>query len=87
MQLVDDMTLRKLKPKTQATYLRAVLRFTRFFGRSPTWLRPRICDASNFTWSNRIHPAPPSTPPSMADIDSDRMILRVEQGKGKLASE
>ena len=34
-RMIDDMTLRMLKPKTQATYLRAVLRFTRFFGRSP----------------------------------------------------
>ncbi len=34
-RMIDDMTLRKLAPKTQAGYLRAVLRFTRFFGRSP----------------------------------------------------
>jgi site-specific recombinase XerD len=33
--MIDDMTLRKLTPKTQAGYLRAVLKFTRFFGRSP----------------------------------------------------
>jgi integrase/recombinase XerD len=36
----DDMTLRKLKTKTQATFLRAVLRFTRFFGRSPDLASP-----------------------------------------------
>ncbi len=34
-RMLDDMTLRQLSPKTQAAYLRAVLRFTRFFGRSP----------------------------------------------------
>jgi len=39
-RMIDDMTLRKLKPKTQATYLRAVLRFTRFFGRSPDLASP-----------------------------------------------
>ena len=33
--MIEDMTLRKLTPKTQAGYLRAVLRFTRFFGHSP----------------------------------------------------
>ena len=34
-RMIDDMTMRKLNPKTQVGYLRAVLRFTRFFGRSP----------------------------------------------------
>jgi integrase/recombinase XerD len=39
-RMIDDMTLRKLSPKTQAAYLRAVLRFTRFFGRSPDLAAP-----------------------------------------------
>jgi len=34
-RMIEDMTMRKLNPKTQVGYLRAVLRFTRFFGRSP----------------------------------------------------
>jgi len=34
------MTLRKLNPKTQAGYLRAVVKFTRFFGRSPDLASP-----------------------------------------------
>ena len=34
-RMIDDMTLRKLSPKTQVGYLRAVLKFTRFFGQSP----------------------------------------------------
>jgi site-specific recombinase XerD len=33
--MIDDMTLRKLSPKTQKTYIRAVQNFTRFFGQSP----------------------------------------------------
>jgi site-specific recombinase XerD len=33
--MTDDMVLRKLSPKTQAGYLRAVKNFTRFLGRSP----------------------------------------------------
>jgi len=33
--MIDDMTMRKLSPKTQAGYLRAVIKFTLFFGRSP----------------------------------------------------
>ncbi len=34
-RMLNDMTLRKLKVKTQAAYIRAVKNFTRFFGRSP----------------------------------------------------
>ncbi len=39
-RMIDDMTLRKLSPKTQAAYLRAVVKFTRFFGRSPDLASP-----------------------------------------------
>jgi integrase/recombinase XerD len=39
-RMIDDMTLRQLSPKTQAAYLRAVLRFTHFFGRSPDLASP-----------------------------------------------
>jgi site-specific recombinase XerD len=38
--MIDDMTLRKLNPRTQAGYLRSVVRFTRFFGRSPDLASP-----------------------------------------------
>jgi integrase/recombinase XerD len=34
-RMLEDMTLRKLAPQTQASYIRAVVKFTRFFGRSP----------------------------------------------------
>jgi len=34
-RMIDDMTMRKLNERTQETYLRAVKRFTRFFGRPP----------------------------------------------------
>ena len=33
--MLEDMTLRKLAPKTQSHYLRAVINFTCFLGRSP----------------------------------------------------
>jgi integrase/recombinase XerD len=39
-RMIEDMTLRKLSPKTQVGYLRAVLKFTRFFGRSPDLASP-----------------------------------------------
>ncbi len=34
-RMIEDMTLRKFSPKTQAAYIRAVANFTRFLGRSP----------------------------------------------------
>jgi len=39
-RMMDDMTMRKLNPKTQVSYLRAVTNFTRFFGRSPDRASP-----------------------------------------------
>ena len=34
-RMIDDMTIRKMAPKTQAAYIRAVKNFTDFLGRSP----------------------------------------------------
>ena len=34
-RMIEDMTIRKLAPKTQASYIRAVRNFTAFLGRSP----------------------------------------------------
>jgi len=34
-RMIEDMTLRKLGPSTQDHYIRAVVRFTRYLGRSP----------------------------------------------------
>ena len=34
-RMIEDMMLRKLSPKTQAAYIRAVKNFTRFIHRSP----------------------------------------------------
>ena len=39
-RMLDDMTLRKLNEKTQTAYLRAVKRFTQFFGPSPELASP-----------------------------------------------
>ena len=39
-RMIDDMTLRKPVPKTQLGYLRAVTKFTCFFGRSPDLASP-----------------------------------------------
>ena len=34
-RMIEDMTIRKFAPKTQASYIRAVKNFTAFLGRSP----------------------------------------------------
>ena len=34
-RMVEDMRLRKLAPKTQAAYILAVRKFTKFLGHSP----------------------------------------------------
>ena len=34
-RMIDDMRMRKLNPKTQTGYIRAVRNFTRYLGRSP----------------------------------------------------
>lgn len=152
--MIDDMTMRKLNPKTQAGYLRAVKNFTRFFGQSPdlaepedlrrfqlqmveqgvssttlnatiTGLKfffgvtldrpsalkkmspvrkeqklPQVLSVAEVTCllkavSNLKHRAALSvaygaglrasevTHLKIGDIDSDRMILRIEQGKGR----
>ena len=34
-RMIEDMQLRKLSPQTQAAYIRAVIKLTRFLGHSP----------------------------------------------------
>ncbi|MQW40836.1 hypothetical protein GHK68_00340, partial [Sinorhizobium meliloti] len=34
-RMIDDMTIRNLSPATQRSYLHAVTKFSRYFGRSP----------------------------------------------------
>jgi hypothetical protein len=62
-RMIDDMTLRKLAPKTQAGHIRAVRKLTRFLGLRP---RPRTCAATSFTWSPTGFPTSRSTPRSAA---------------------
>ena len=153
-RMIEDMTLRKLSPKTQSGYLRAVANFTRFFVRAPdqasvgdlrryqlhmveqgvsnttinatisglrfffevTLDRPETMQKMSAVYEPRKLPvilsaeevkrlleAAPNlksrsalsvaygaglrasevTHLKVSDIDSDRMIIRVEQGKGR----
>ena len=107
-RMIDDMKLRKLAPKTQAAYLRAVIKFTCFFGvtlerlsalkrmsrvRKPQKL-PRVLSVDEVARllagaSNPKHRAALAVAYGaglrasevvhlkIADIDSERMIVRV----------
>jgi hypothetical protein len=37
-RMIEDMTVRNLSPATQRSYVHAVAKFSRFFGRSPARL-------------------------------------------------
>jgi hypothetical protein len=45
-RMIEDMTVRNLSPATQRSYLHAVVKFSRFFGRSPD--RPGLEDVCAF---------------------------------------
>ena len=49
-RMIEDMTIRKFAPKTQASYIRAVRNFTIFLGRSPDRRAPRTCGAISCIW-------------------------------------
>ena len=153
-RMIEDMTMRKLSPKTQTAYLRGVIDFTRFLRRSPDTataedlrlyqlhlvkqgigsgnLNARITALKFFFGTTLEHPEviskmrhvyePRKIPvvlnldevtrllqaagslkyqaalgvaygaglrasevvhPTVTDIDSERMVIHVEQGKGK----
>ena len=42
-RMIEDMTVRNLSPTTQQSYLNAVTKLSRYFGRSPDQPRPGRC--------------------------------------------
>jgi hypothetical protein len=43
-RMIEDMTIRNLSPATQQSYVHAVAKFSRFFGRSPDPITPAAID-------------------------------------------
>jgi site-specific recombinase XerD len=105
-RMIEDMTIRKLAPKTQASYIRAVRNFTIFLGRSPDQAsaedlrRYQLHLASSGVAVPSQNAAVTALRAALSvaygaglranevvslkigDIDSTRMVIRVEQGKG-----
>jgi len=53
-RMIEDMTVRNLSPATQRSYLSAVSKFSRYFGRSPiVWVWRRFAHF-RFIWWRRV---------------------------------
>jgi integrase/recombinase XerD len=93
-RMLDDMRMRKLDPKTQSGYIRAVRRFVKYLGRSPdtatvedlrNYQRHLVDrDISPVSLNAAITGLRASEVAALkaGDVDSERMTLRVVQGKG-----
>jgi integrase/recombinase XerD len=52
-RMIEGMTVRNLSPATQQSYLNAVSKFSRYFGRSPDRLGLKDVQPSRFIWLQR----------------------------------
>jgi len=89
-RFLEDMQIKGLQPKTQTMYLRAMRDFTRFLGHAPDSATPeelrafqlRYRAAFSVAYGGGLR-ASEVTHLKVGDIDSDRMLIRIEQGKGR----
>ena len=88
-RMIEDMSVRHFASKTQHDYIRTVMKLTRFLGRSPDTATNEDlrCFQLHLTENRAGAPIINSTVSEVvslkvSDIDSKRMMLRVEQGKG-----
>ena len=79
-RMIEDMTIRKLAPQTQASYIRAVRNFTVFLGRSPDQARAE--DLRRY----QLHLASSgvSVPNQNATVTALRFFFTVTLGRSKL---
>ena len=49
-RMIEDMTVRNLSPATQRSYVHAVAKFGRYFGRSPIIWVWRMCEPFRSIW-------------------------------------
>lgn len=76
-RMLDDMAVRKMAPKTQAAYVRAIKNFTAFLGRSPETATPE--DLRRF----QLHLASvvTSAPTQNATVSALRFFFEVTLGR------
>ncbi len=81
-RMIEDMTIRKLAPKTQASYIRAVRNFTDFLGRSPD--RASAEDLRRY----QLHLASSgvSVPSLNATVTALRFFFQVTLGRGEVTA-
>jgi integrase/recombinase XerD len=57
-RMIEDMRMRKLEPKTQSNYIRAVRRFAKYLGRSPDTTTEEELRRYCTWWMAAPHPSP-----------------------------
>jgi Phage integrase, N-terminal SAM-like domain len=70
-RMIEDMTVRNLSPATQQSYVHAVSKFSRYFGRSPDRLGPEKVRAFQMHLEE----------PHRADDSLCRRIARIGSGR------
>ena len=63
-RMLEDMAMRKLGPKTQKDYIRAVVQFTRYLKRAPDTASAEDLRGFQLNLANQAYPAVPSMPAS-----------------------
>jgi site-specific recombinase XerD len=81
-RMIEDMTVRRLAPKTQATYIRAVRDFTVFLARSPD--QARAADLRRYQLHLTASGA--SVPSQNAAVTALRFFFAVTLGRGEVSA-
>jgi len=79
-RMIEDMTIRKLAPKTQASYIRAVREFTIFLGRSPD----QASAEDLRRYQLRLASSGVSVPSQNARVTALRFFFSVTLGRGEV---
>src|SRR6202048_2048301 len=85
-RMTEDMQVRNFSPHTQNSYVQQVSLFACHFSKSPEVLGPadiRFCHAILTPCYSAELRVSEATRLKVAAIDSERMVIRVEQGKGQ----
>ena len=81
-RMIEDMTIRKLAPKTQSSYIRAVTAFTVFLGRSPA-----LASAEDLRrYQLHLASAGLSVPSVNAMVTALRFFFTVTLGRGEVTA-